>query len=589
MSGNRMRFLAQLVSGDPAHKRAVRRNAALAALLAPALCLALWFGAGQPAQAKPPVDKLDLFLRAESSRPAAQSRESVIVRLDGDLTPEREAQLRSLGAQISQRLPIIHSVALRLPARCLARLAALPFVAHVSADVTVHKNDEFTVASSEANIAYSQYNLTGYGVTVAVVDSGLYPNLDLNDSVTGKSRILANVNFVPNTTSYYDACGHGTHVTGIIAGDGAGSSGSNYFHTFYGIARRANIVNVRVLDGSGQASVSTVVSGIQWVVNNKSKYNIRVLNLSAGHGVGDYYANDPLCQAVEAAWKAGIFVVCAAGNTGRLNSSQTSGQPNEGWGTAYGSIQSPGNDPYVITVGATKNYDGNRADDRIATYSSRGPTRLDFILKPDIVAPGNKVISLNASAGDFLATNYPGNDIPWQSYCYANKTGESTRYFSLSGTSMAAPVVAGAAALLLQANSSLTPDVLKARLMFSADKWGFPNGTADACTFGAGYLNIPAALNCAVTPTMYAQSPSLSEDNSGNVNININTALWGTNALWGTGITNLNLLWGLNALWGTNTLASSNALWGTSVWTNNAIWGESAGAADLSPTAINGE
>src|SRR5206468_1075614 len=158
-----------------------------------------------------------------------------------------------------------------------------------------------------------------------------------------------------------DLCGHGTHVAGIIAGNGAGSSGSNYYRTFYGIARNANIVNVRVLDAYGQGYVSSMVDAITWCINARKRNNIRVMNLSLGHPVGESYTTDPLCQAVEQAWKAGIFVVCAAGNDGRLNSTIAAGADNEGWGTAYGSIQAPGNDPYVITVGATKSIDGIRA------------------------------------------------------------------------------------------------------------------------------------------------------------------------------------------------------------------------------------
>ena len=129
-----------------------------------------------------------------------------------------------------------------------------------------------------------------------------------------------------------DCCGHGTHVAGIIAGNGATSTGSQYYRTFYGIARNANLVSVRVLDQNGQGSVSTVISGLQWVVANKAKYNIRVINLSLGHPVGESYTTDPLCQAVEAAWKAGIVVVCAAGNNGRANAAQHRGRGQRGLG-----------------------------------------------------------------------------------------------------------------------------------------------------------------------------------------------------------------------------------------------------------------
>ena len=327
----------------------------------------------------------------------------------------------------------------------------------------VKKCDEFTVAASGAGAAYQQYGLTGAGVTVAVVDSGVRSNADLKTPATVKSRLIASQNFVPSDTSTDDLCGHGTHIAGIIAGNGAASTGSQYTHTYYGIARQANLVSARVLDANGSGSVSTVLAGLQWVVQNRSQYNIRVLNLSLGHPVGESYTTDPLCQAVEAAYRAGIVVVCAAGNNGRASAQNVTGAPNEGWGTAYGSIQSPGNDPYVITVGATKSMDGSRAHDKIATYSSRGPSRLDLVLKPDIIAPGNKVISTYSYGSTLFNYNVANNNsLPIQTYSKTSWNGYSTDYFRLSGTSMASPVVAGAAALLLQASPSLSPDTVKA-------------------------------------------------------------------------------------------------------------------------------
>ena len=490
---------------------------------------------------------------------------SVILKVTSPLTLAQEAQVHSLGADVYRHLPLIGSVAVRVPSRNLQKLASLPFVTHLSLDGTVKKCDEFTVGSSEADQAVAMgtgkkpklYQLTGSGVTVAVLDSGITPVADLSSQAgdfynQAPSRLLASVNFssaissgstalsaggnsllsvssgtkklnlggtsllaTSNNGNTYDPCGHGTHVAGIIAGNGTRSPAAYCTHTFYGIAPQSNLVNVRVLDQNGQTDVSTVISGLQWVVSNKAKYNIRVINLSLGHPVGESYTTDPLCQAVEAAYKAGFVVVCAAGNQGRVNAANTAGLDNEGWGTAYGSIQSPANDPYVITVGATKSMDGIRADDRIATYSSRGPSCLDLVMKPDIIAPGNKIISLDAG-GSMLDTYAGGtNQISYSSYVGTKSlnslglTGSSGDYFQISGTSMASPVVAGAAALLLQANPTLTPDTIKARLMLSADKWVNPTGSADPLTYGAGYLNIPAALASTVIAQGPAASPSL--------------------------------------------------------------------------------
>src|SRR5207248_2355110 len=128
------------------------------------------------------------------------------------------------------------------------------------------------------------------------LDSGIRLKPDLN-AVSGASRVIAAANFVTTENTTDDLCGHGTHVAGIVAGNAASSTGPNYFRSFYGIARNTNLVNVRVLDSTGTSNVSTVLQGIQWVINNKAQYNIRVMNLSLGHQPGDYYHNDPLCLA----------------------------------------------------------------------------------------------------------------------------------------------------------------------------------------------------------------------------------------------------------------------------------------------------
>jgi serine protease AprX len=546
--------------------------------------------------------KTDAFLQAKLTQSSGWA--SVIVRSPQGVSTTEEAQLKALGADIYRHLPLVHSVALRIPARRLTALSALAFVERLSSDLTVKKTDEFTVGHSGANVAWS-YGFKGTGVGVAVLDSGVAPfHPDLLDS-SYKSRIVSSPDFA-GEDKFGDPCGHGSHVAGIIAGDGSASSGSKATRTFYGVAPDAKIINVRILDHNGEGKVSNAIAAIQWVIANKdlNGNNIRVLNLSLGHEVGESYKTDPLCQAVEAAWKAGIVVVCAAGNDGRLNAAGKLGQPNEGYGNNYGSITSPGNDPYVITVGAVKNNFNNRLLDQIATYSSRGPSRIDNVMKPDLVAPGNRVVSLNSALGyNTLSQAYATtNALPWTSYLTTGSSGDSMLYFYLSGTSMAAPVVAGAAALLLQKDPTLTPDTVKARLMFSADKlW------SDPCTYGAGLLNIPAALGQSVKPTVAALSPALLKSGtSGIMLLDPNRAVWGavgsTRAIWGVqSVTNYQAIWGNMAIWGVQAIWGNQAIWGwtvnstqavwgnKAVWGNMAIWGTNSTAVDLSSTTIFGE
>ena len=533
--------------------------------------------------------KLDASLRLKMAAKSKKGWTSAIVKIDGELTPQRKETLKSLGADVYRNLSVINSVGLKIPTRNLKRLAELTFVSHLSDDLSVKKCDEFTVGNTGAGAAYANYGLTGTGVGVAVLDSGVYYCQDIFDPATNSYRLCTDISFVPNNSFPGDECGHGTHVAGIIAGSGSGSTGSQYTRSFFGIARKASIANIRVLDQKGQGSVSTVIAGIQWAITNRVRRNIRVMNLSMGHPVGESYLTDPLCQAVESAWRSGIVVVVAAGNNGRSRPTLTAGAGNEGYGAAYGSIQSPGNDPYVITVGAVKNIDLNRAHDRISTYSSRGPSRLDLILKPDILAPGNKVISLEAGACP-LATLYGSNEVPLSSYSNLPNAGGSQKYFTLSGTSMAAPVVAGAAALMLEKYPSLTPDMIKARLMISADKWADASGVPDLCTYGAGYLNITAALQCTASPTLPAMSPRLVKDAVNGV-VKMDNVLWGNNVIWGlSGVNNpLNVIWGNNVIWGTNVLWGSNVLWGQNVWTDNVIWGTSDSSVDLTSVAIKGD
>jgi len=313
---------------------------------------------------------------------------------------------------------------------------------------------------------------------------------------------------------------------------------------------------------------------------------------------------------VEKAWKAGIVVVVAAGNDGRNNSANTSG---------YGTIAAPGNDPYVITVGAM-NTKGTptRADDVMTSYSSKGPTLYDHVVKPDLVAPGNQVVSLatpsNYDSGVGLWDNYSSTHILSTYYDPAAWPGTDTWYYRISGTSMATPVVSGAAALLLQQHPTLTPDQVKARLMKTAYKT-FPRySTAtdpatgatytsqyDMFTVGAGYLDIQAALsNTDLAPTTVgsALSPSVTHDASGNTVLLNGTSViwggsvtwgtsvvWGTSVIWGTNVSGQSVLWGSSVCWGSTATQGYSVIWGTSV-----VWGTSSTPAGEATTVlINGE
>jgi serine protease AprX len=480
----------------------------------------------------------------------------------------------------------------KVPPILLKLLALDPNIKFISPDRPVKATMDNVAPTVGADIARS-YGYDGTGIGVAVIDSGISAHDDLRNA-NGVMRVVYTDDFVGAAgTDWY---GHGGHVAGIIGGNGKRSTGPSYIRTFRGIAPNVNLVNLRVLDANGNGVDSDVIAAIDEAISLKDKYNIRVMNLSLGRPVMESYADDPLCQAVERAWRAGIVVVVAAGNQGRDNSLGNDG---------YGTISSPGNDPLVITVGAMKTMGTpSRADDLIASYSSKGPTLIDHIAKPDIVAPGNQVISLLMSTGT-LDNLYPGNTIP-VSYYKTNATGTSSSYFKLSGTSMAAPVVSGAAALLLQKNPGLTPDQVKARLMRTASKT-FPthstaidpvthavyNSQYDIFTVGAGYLDIWAALNDTTPVTGSAVSPTAVRNPWNNtVSLVFGTGVvwgvgvvWGDGVVWGSAVTGAGVVWGDGVVWGTGGNISGTGV----VWGDGVVWGESSTAGESTGVTIMGE
>ena len=246
--------------------------------------------------------------------------------------------------QIVRKFRHVKAVHVILTPAEIQALEQNPQVTYMSPNRALAGTLDVTTQTVGANTAWqSGYNGTGVGV--AVIDSGVYAHDDLKSS-TGANRIVYSQSYVSGLTGT-DLYGHGTHVAGIIGSNGKDSTGSGFTRTFNGMAPNVNIINLQVLDQNGAGSASNVVAAIDQAISLQSAYNIRVINLSVGQQVFESYKLDPLCQAAEAAWSSGIVVVVAAGNAGRniLGSLPL-----------YGTITSPGNDPYVITVGATSTH-----------------------------------------------------------------------------------------------------------------------------------------------------------------------------------------------------------------------------------------
>jgi serine protease AprX len=487
--------------------------------------------------------------------------------------PAQIKKMLASGAQHKSHLDLIHGGLFRVPAALLPALARDPDIVYVSPDRKVIKAspEDFILDATQANYVFD-YGYDGTGIGIAEIDSGIRANHpDLINPYTGYSRVVYSQSFISGLDAN-DQYGHGTHVAGLLAGNGYASNG-----WMRGIAQNANLVNLRVLDAYGFGTDSAVIAAIQRAIQLKSTYNIRVINLSVGRGISESYTLDPLCQAVEQAWKAGIVVVVAAGNYGRDNSMNTNG---------YGTITAPGNDPYVITVGAYSTHATDQtSDDMMTSYSSKGPSLLDRVVKPDLIAPGNMIVSLDASGGT-LDTSYPANRVPPSEYGSCSKT---SIYFRLSGTSMAAPLVSGTAALMLQRIPSLTPDQVKIRLMKTASK-SYPaystvtstaTGAAysiqdDMFTVGAGFLNSYSAILSNELPSGNALSPIAGRDSSGNVLLQANpgsafasSITWGSSIIWGTNVLGANsIVWGNSMVWGNSTATGYSIIWGNSI-----IWG----------------
>lgn len=351
------------------------------------------------------------------------------------------------------RRTLTGALSLEVTGQDLSALRSDSKVAHISGDLPVVAdtaivnkvtNAEKVWESSRAVLGLlSTGGYSGRGVGVAVIDSGIADHAALN------GRVVARVNLVSTEPGVSgDPFGHGTHVAGLIGG--SATAAARVTKEFMGgSAPGVHFADVRVLGANGAGYTSDVIAGIDWVVANARRYDLRVINLSLGHPVAEPSATDPLCRAVQRAVEAGLVVVASAGNYGR----SATGAP------VLGGITSPGNSPYAITVGALDMAGTlTPGDDRVAQYSSRGPTKYDFAVKPDLVAPGSHLVS-SANAASWLSTRYPN----WQ----VAGSGQNS-YLQLSGTSMSAAVVSGGVALLLEGNPRLNPAQVKVALQSGA-------------------------------------------------------------------------------------------------------------------------
>jgi serine protease AprX len=307
-----------------------------------------------------------------------------------------------------------------------------------------------------------QRGATGRGVAVAVLDSGVAPDRDLSQA---GNRLLASVSFAGTSDPEHpDKGGHGTHIAGTIAGDGSASAGQ-----FVGIAPRANIVSVQVLDANGRGRISSVLAGLQWVLLNKDRFNIRVVNLSFGATTPDSYIRDPMAAGAEFAWRNGLVVVAAAGNTG----------------PARNKVETPGVDPYVITVGSTDDQLTLSLDDDTLAWFSGWGTPANSTPKPDLVAPGRQVVGPRVP-GSVLDRLFPNHVVT---------ASNGAKYFRLTGTSMATAIVSGAVALVFQRRSDLSPDQVKRALTTSAQRFGRAAPAPPPGAAGAGLLDANRSLS----------------------------------------------------------------------------------------------
>jgi len=594
----------------------------LGAVVALALCT--------PAQAGPHSEKgrgggigrahLDAALRSHQSFDGTTTV-IVTVRDGADEDVKKRVEGHGSKNKIVNRHRSINAMSVRVDQDGLATLANDPDVESVSIDADVTASATIDDGSSVVSDLKKKLALgnwfTGSTVTIAVIDSGIAPTADSTGRIIGTFDFTGGKN--GGAVAASDEYGHGTHVAGLAGASGAVSAGA-----FGGIVPGVKLLALKVLDKKGAGKTSDVIAAVDFAVANRAKFNIRVINLSLGHPIYESALTDPLVRSVEAAVRAGIVVVAAAGNYG---TNPVTGQPG------YAGIASPGNAPSAITVGAASNAGSiERTDDRVPSFSSRGPSWFDGYAKPDVVAPGSNLMS-DLAAGSTLATTYP-------SLVYPSAYG---KLLKLSGSSMATGVVSGLVAAMIEAHDyaaqlrydssltgrlkklayvpppALTPNAIKAMLQYSATPLRDANGRKyDALTQGAGEVDGLGAIALAymadttqlpgtawigaIPPTTQFGSDVENWSQqiiwgtrvvSGPSLIDVNQLAWSTSVVWGAGeLDNIvwgtmsqesdNIVWGTSAVlgdvvWAGSVIEGDNIVWGTSLasWGPNIVWGTS--------------
>jgi serine protease AprX len=478
---------------------------------------------------------------AHAATPAATH----IVQLrSGVSLAEGQAAVRAAQGDVADTLPIINGLAVNLSAGARARLAQDARIESISANAKIEsQSDRFDPAALATAYPASVYaptvwngtpGATGAGVGVAVIDTGVDGGLvDFSDA-QGDSRVVASVVTNPDAQTPNDNYGHGTHVAGIIAGDSTRRpDGDPLKGRYVGVAPDANLIAIKAADDQGNGTILDAIYGLQFVVDHKADYNIRVVNLSVSSTIAESYHTDPLDAAAEAAYFHGIVVVAAAGNLGT---------------SADAVHYSPANDPYVISVGAVDDQGtAARGDDTFATWSSRGTTQ-DGYVKPELVAPGAHIVSTLA----------PGSAFSQQCpECVVDGS-----YLQIGGTSMAAPVVAGVAALLVQAHPEWTPDQVKSTLI----------DTGRDVPGGIDEVNASAAISLA-EPTSGANNGLVPSNliNPATGDIDDGAASWGR-ASWVTPAAPLVADWASSNWgcicpgWNDGSEGGGRSSWGSATW-----------------------